>query len=276
MKLIGPAIGKPAKGRLQSYLDLFKKILPIGTARQTPEETILNIFLRGLDNRFTMLRGLRLESVGPPFPPILVGPTGLAVLNISLAKGFYKVKEDTWWKMDESTHRFDPARPNLVRQSQDYAEKLAMILDVHGKPHPEVTPLLVLADPGVHIESSNPAIRIVLMDGLENLISSLYPASEVLPPAQVNFLSDSLELIANPDKAIPKGEGEDFFGQDLYVPEKKPPPKLPVIPIPAKLPLAGVGKKLQFTQKQWMLLAILLLFTIVVLLGTILYVLSSV
>jgi hypothetical protein len=221
-----------------------------------------------------MLRNLQLEGKGEIFPPIMIGPSGLVVLNVSRVKGFFRAKDESWWEMNKTSHQFGPARPNLLRQSKEYAQKLAEILDAHGKTHPEVLPILVFANPGVHVESSNPAIRIVLMDGVETLIDSFLNGDEVLQPTEITFLADSLEIMANPEKAIPMGEGEDFFGRDFLIPEKKAPLKLPEIPIPTELPLPPVENKLKFTKKQWLFLEVLLVLTIVVLLGAIIYVLK--
>ncbi len=276
MKLIEPTQKPVKKDFLQKALDQLNRWLPFGKADEQFEENVIARFERGLDSRFVMLRNLQLEPLNPPFPPILVGPAGLAVLNISHEKGFFKVKDSSWWKMDKTTHRFNPSNPNLIKRSQEYAQKLATILDVHGKSHPEIIPILIFADPGVHIESTTPAIRIVLMDGVDNLINGLLNTEEVLQPNEIRFLSDSLEVMANPEKAIPMGEGEDFFGQDLYVPEKKAPPKIPSISLPTQMPLPPVEEKLQFSRKQWIILAVLVVFTIVILLGAIIFALSIV
>ena len=276
MRLIEPTQKPQKQDQLQKVLDQFKKWLPIGKPGGGPDEAILDQFIRGLDNRYIMLRNLQLEKSGQIFPPILVGPAGLAVLNISNEQGFFRIRENSWWKMNKSSHRYDPAKPNLVKQSQEYAQKLGSILDVHGKSHPEVTPLLILANPGVHIESSNPAIRIVLVDGIDNLISTLLNSEEIIAPNTINTLADSLAVMADPEKAIPMGEGEDFFGKDLYVPEKKAPPKMPSISLPSDMPLPEVDKKLQFSKKQWIILGVLLFFTILVLLAAIVFALSVV
>jgi hypothetical protein len=114
------------------------------------------------------------------------------------------------------------------------------------------------------------------MDGVESLISNFHKSQEVLKPNEINFLSDSLEVMVNPDKAIPMGEGEDFFGRDLFVPEKKAPPKMPSISIPTEMPLPDVEEKFKFSKKQWVILAMLLSLTIVVLFAAILYALSGI
>lgn len=276
MKLIEPTQKPVEKDRIDKYFDQIMQKLSFGKPGRQSEDAILARFMRGLDNRFIMLHNLQLVGTGETFPPILVGPSGLVVLNVSHTKGFFRAKEESWWEMNKTTQRFGPGRPNLIKQSQDYAQKLAEILEAHDKSHPEILPVLIFANPGVHVETTNPAIRIVLMDGVESLIASLLNSEEVLQPTEINFLSDSLEIMANPEKAIPMGEGEDFFGRDLFVPEKKAPPKLPKVPIPTELQLPPVEEKLQFTQKQWIILAVLLLMTIVVLMGAIVYALSVV
>lgn len=276
MKLIQPTPKLVEKDRFQKYIDQLKQMLPIGKTGEQAEEAIIARFLRGLDNRFVMIRNFQLEGMEYPFPAILVGPFGLALLNISREKGIFRAREDSWWKMDKNTRRFNPAHPNLLRQTQEFARQLATILDEQGKPHPEIAPILLFANPGVHIESTNPIIRIILIDGVENLITTLLKSPPVLEPDEINFLSESLELILHPEKAIPLGTGEDIFGRDLFIEEKKPGLKLPTINLSTKMPLPPVEEKLKFTRQQWIILAVLLLLTIVVLLVAIVFALSSI
>lgn len=274
MKLIAPNQKSVEKDSIEKALDQIKQFLQLGKTDELAEDAIVARFMRGLDNRFIMLRDLQLEGGGEAFHPILVGPAGVYLLNISHAKGFFKAKEDTWWEMEKTSQKFGPSRPNLIKQSKDYSQKLSQILDAHGKPHPEIIPILIFANPGVHIETSNPAIRIVLMDGVESFIESLLNGEEMLQPTEINYLSDSLEIMANPEKSIPLGEGEDFFGRDLLLPDKKAPLTLPDIPLPADLPLPPVEEKFKFSQKQWIIIVALMVLTILILLGAILYALK--
>jgi len=274
MKLIESAQKSAETDRIKMVAYQLGRLLQFTNSDELAEDAIVARFMRGLDDRFVMLRNLQLEDNGGIFPPILVGPSGLVVLTVSRVRGFYKAKDDTWWEMDKSTHQYIAAHPNLLRQAKNYAQKLVEILDTHGKSHPDILPVLVFANAGVHIETVNPAIRIVLMDGVENLIEGLVKGKEVLQPTEINFLSDSLEIIANSEKAVPVGEEEDFFGRDLLLPEKKVPLKLPEIPLPADLSLPPVEEKLKFTRKQWFILEALLVLTILVLVGAIIYVLK--
>jgi hypothetical protein len=274
MKLIEPTRNPVEKDIYGKAVDQVKQLFQFGKTDEYAEDAIVARFSRDLDNHFIMLRNLQLEGSGEIFCPILVGPAGLYVLNISHAKGFFRAREESWSEMDKTTRKYGPARPNLIKQSKEVAQKLAEIMDAHGKPHPEIIPLLIFANAGVNIERSNPAIRIVLMDGVDSLIEGMLYGDAVLQPAEITFLSDSLEIMANPEKAILMGEGEDFFGKDLFITEKKAPLTLPDIPIPTELPLPPVEEKLKLSQKQWIFLVVLLLLTIVVLFVAILYALK--
>lgn len=274
MKLIESAQKSLETDRIKMVAYQLGRLLQFTNSDELAEDAIVARFMRGLDDRFVMLRNLQLEDNGGIFPPILVGPSGLVVLSVSRARGFYKAKDDTWWEMDKSTHQYIAAHPNLLRQAKNYAQKLAEILDAHGKSHPDILPVMVFANAGVHIETVNPAIRIVLMDGVESLIESLVKGKEVLQPTEINFLSDSLETIANSEKVMPVGEEKDIFGRDLLLPENKASLKLPEVPLPADLSLPPVEEKLKFTRKQWFILEVLLVLTILVLLGAIIYVLK--
>ena len=123
MKLIEPTQKPVKKDFLQKSLDQLKRWLPFGKADEQFEENVIARFGRGLDSRFVMLRNLQLEPLNPPFPPILIGPAGLAVLNISQDKGFFKVKDSSWWKMDKTTHRFNPGKSQFDQAEPGICQK---------------------------------------------------------------------------------------------------------------------------------------------------------
>ncbi len=271
MKLIESKTKPSQQDSLGKAIDQVKKFLDVGQTDERAEDAIVARFMRGLDNRFTLLHNLQLEGKGEVFPAILVGPAGLYLLNISHAKGFFKAKEDAWLEMNQSNHKYSQSRPNLIKQTKEYAQKLAQVMESHEKSHPEIVPILLFANPGVNVETSNPAIRIVLMDGIDGLINNMFNSQDVLQETEVSYLADSLEIMADPDKAIPRGEGEDFFGRDLRVSEKKAPLTLPDLPMPDNLPIQPFYERLGFKKKEWTILAALLVLTIVVLLGAILF-----
>lgn len=274
MKLIEPNLKSTEKNSLSKVVNQFGKLLQPGKPTELAEDAIVVQFVRDLDNRFIMLRNFKLGDEHQALPPILIGPPGLFILNISSARGFFQAKEDSWSEMSKTTHRFGPGRPNLIKQSQDYAQQLADIFEAHDKSHPKITPVLIFADPGAHVETSNPVIRIVRMDGIDSLMNSLRQSEEVLKTNEITFLADTLEIMVNPEKALPLGEGEDFFGRDLHLTEEKPSRKPPKVALPSDLTLPPVEEKLNFSQKQWVILVVLLILTILVLVGAIIFALN--
>jgi hypothetical protein len=267
---------KPAeKDSLQKALNQIGNFFAFSKTGEHAEDAIIARFTRGLDNRFIMLRNLPQEGLADRIPAILIGPPGLILLNMSPVQGYFRAKEETWWEMSKSTHRFNPGRPNLIKQSQEYAQKLAAILDKRQRAHPEIVPVLVFLNPGVHVETSNPAMRIVLIDGVENLIGSIVNSEEVLTANEIDYLADTLEIIGNPEKAIPMGEGEDFFGRDLLAPEKKATFSLPKIKLPTSQSLSSMENKINLSPHQWLIIEILMILVILVLVGAIIYVLVA-
>ena len=129
MKLIEPTIKKTDKGFTGKLVGQVKGLFQGGKTDEQAEAAVVARFMRGLDNRFVMLHHLELEGRGMRFPTILVGPAGLFVLNISHAQGFFKVKDDAWLELNKTTQKYGSARPNLIKQSKEYPQKLAEILE---------------------------------------------------------------------------------------------------------------------------------------------------
>jgi hypothetical protein len=272
MKLIELSQKRTEKEGVKNVIDQISRLLPFGKSGEHTIDAIIARFMRGLDNRFTMVRNLPLEGVEECIPAIIVGSPGVLLLNISPLQGDFRSREESWWEMSKTTHRYNPGHPNLIKQSIEYAQKLTSELDRRQKSHPEIVPVLLFANPGVQVEMTNPPIRIVLMDGVENLIGTWLNSEEVLTISEIDFLADTLEIIGNPEKAIPMGEGEDFFGRDLLEPEKKASFSLPKVKLPTKESMTAIEAKLNFSPRQWLIIEILMVLLILVLIGAIVYI----
>jgi len=278
MKLIDCTVREEKASPLQDLWDRVRALLPFGQGDRQAFENVLTRFQRGLDNRFTVLRGLTLPGTGEAIPLILVGPSGLAAINVSTQKGIFRAKDDSWWEMNKTVRRFQPAHKNLLKQTISFARGLGSYLDVQGRKHPEVMPVLVFAHPGVHVDSSRPAVRIVLADGVDRLVINFQQAEEVINVADARLIDDTLERVFHPmGEKLPEKE-EDFFGKDLIQPEakKKAAPRKP-IPVPQlDIPLPpSVAKSLQFSKKQWLVLGVLVVLSIITLVGWLLLVLFT-
>jgi hypothetical protein len=275
MKLIELTRRPVEMSGVQRVIDQVNRMLPFVKSGEHAEDAIIARCMRKFDNRFIVVRNLPVEGTEDYFPPILIGPAGVMVMNISPLQGSFRAKDDAWLELSKSTQRYNPGHPNLIKQSQDFAQKLVYQLDQHQKTHPEIVPILIFANPGVQVETVNPAVRIVHMDGVENLIAAILKSEEAISPNEVDLLADALEIMGNPEKAIPLGEGEDFFGRDLLDPEKKDSFSLRKVKLPTKIALPPIEEKLNFSPKQWLIIEILMVSLILVLIGAIVYILLA-
>jgi hypothetical protein len=270
MKLIDFTKKTANESTLQKTLHQIQEQLPfLGKNTARVQRDILSRFQRGLDNRFTMIQNFTPQGSAKPVPFILVGPIGVVVFNLNMDKGVYRIKEETWQELNKTTRKYGLARVNLVKQTQDLAQTVGTLLVHKGQPVSEVMPVLLFGDSGVHVDSTRPAIRWVLPDGIDRLVASFQKGQEVLNPINVKAICDVFDAIAHPVSLV-AGQEEDFFGKDLGLDVEKPKPKAPR-PAP-QINLPPAVKRVKFTRGQWIFLGAFLIINILLLMVAILVV----
>ena len=280
MKLIDFTEKPPSNSPLQPLLDRIQELLPFGQSEQRATQVIMGRFSRGLDNRFTLLHDTTLSPGDAPIPFILVSTAGLVVMDVSGEQGLYRAKDESWAEMNRTTRSYQPSRRNFTKHTRALAKKVNAFLERQNKPNPEAVPVMIFAHPGVHIESKNPAIRLVLIDGVERFIAGLQQSEEIIKATDVKLIVDALEKASRPQPKTPKLEAsEDFFGKDLGEPEKPAPaPKPKEAPSPAKpapqldIKLPPALERLHFSKTQWIFLVAFVIINILVFIGLILLV----
>lgn len=273
MKLIDCTPTQPEETSVQKILSRIGEYLPfLGDKELKSQEIVLDHLQRGLDNRYTLMRNIPLEGGGGAIPFILLGPFGLAVLNSNAQKGLYRAKEESWLEMNKTTRQFRPAHVNLLKQTQSFAKTVAAFLDAQGKAHPIPSAVLIFTNPGVHIDSNRPAVRLVLADGIDRLIATFMQGGEVLGGAEVKVLVDTIDKAVKPE-ALPVTE-EDIFGKDLGLVKPETPAAKAPRPV-SQLNLPPFLARLNFTKKQWVLLVVILLVNLMLLMGLIFLILMT-
>ncbi len=281
MRLIDFSEKKTGNSPLQPLLDRIQEMLP-GQNERRAHQTMVGRFSRGLDNRFTLLHDVALAPGEAPIPYILVGASGLVVMDVSSEQGMFRAKDENWAEMNRATKSYQPSRRNFIKHTRALARKVNTYLEKQKRANPEATPVMIFLHPGVHIDSKSPAIRLIQIDGLERFIASQQASEEVLNATEVKLIVDALEKASRPpEKAAQLEANEDFFGKDLGVaPKPAPPPKVkepavskpPLITPPSELKLPKAADKLKFNKNQWVILSILLVLSILIFIGMILVV----
>jgi len=158
------------------------------------QKAIITFFDRQLEKGYTLIRNYTLGQSGIMVPIILLGPAGIYVIHITYLRGRYEARGDAW--NEESGEGYKPAQVNLVQRTMRMAKALKAFIERQGVKVPvNIEPVLIAGDPGLHIESVRPAIRVMMIDGIKSFVANLATAAPVLSAEQVFEFN---ERILNP------------------------------------------------------------------------------
>ena len=158
------------------------------------QKAIITFFDRQLEKGYTLIRNIPLGQSGIIVPMILLGPTGIHVIQIANVRGRYEVRGDSW--NVEAGEKYKPAPVNLVQQTIRMANAVRVFIERQGVRLPAAPePVLIAGDPGLHITSVQPALKAMMIDGIKSFVSGLAIGSAILSPEQV---FDYTERLINP------------------------------------------------------------------------------
>ena len=164
------------------------------------QKAIINYFDRQLEKGYTLIRNYTLGKSGITVPIILLGPSGIHVIHVAYLKGRYEVRETAW--NVASGDGYKPAPENLVQQTLRMANAVKAFIERQGVKVPvEIEPVLIAGDPGLHIESVQPAIRVLMIDGIKSYVANLVTAQPVLRAESVFEFTERLLNPHPPRKA---------------------------------------------------------------------------
>ncbi len=236
--------------------------------RSPVQEEFAEALNRVLDHRFTLLCEVRLDGVDEPIPYILVGPAGIWVIFHSNEKGVFHARESSWAGLDGKTGGFRPIRPNPIPSSLRKTAVLKEVLNRQGIQCPQVETVLYFSDPGAHVQTEKPAVRIVLIDGLERFINSIWTAPGLLDANTIEQIVTALLGVTTQELLFPSGEIHDQYSMSELPAPKKPAEPSRITQISSAEPgfIQSLSSKLPFSRRQWTLLAILLVANLIILL----------
>ena len=215
-----------SEGDKISVLDQVKATLKYGgdwLQEINAQKTVVACFGKVLDNSFTLLRNVRLASLDINIPLILVGPAGIYVLYTTPLRGMFRTKGDSWGTLVGYT--FKPARINLIVRTAQMGRAVQTYLERQGFPG-STTPVeavLLASEPGLHIDSVRPIVRVVMRDGLEHFAASVVQGHAVFSAETVRYILDRItnppaaspeQPIAQDVSALPFAQQADAFGLD--------------------------------------------------------------
>ncbi len=251
--------------------------------RVMAQDVVARALSKQLSSQYVLIQNPVLPGTDDiSLPLVLVGPNGVLLINVLHEKGVYRAREEEWGTI--SSERFVPARINHVRRTQTFGKVLEVYLERQGyKGSVTVEPVLMAADPGLHIDSTRPAVRVVMSDALERFAVSITQARVSLTPETVQsivrIISGEKEEEHQPEASPERAAKDSFdfaFEEETEAepqpapqtpapadPEPAPPPKPASVKPrrPAASPKTAKPKKLfGLSTRQVILLAALLLF----------------
>lgn len=198
------------------------------------QSAIIKFFDRQLEKNYTLIRNMPLGQSGIVVPMILLGPPGIYVIEVTHLRGRYQASGEAW--NVESGNGYAPAPVNLIKRTIRMADALNAFISRQGVRIPvTIDPVLIAGDPGLHIESARPAIKVMMIDGIKAFVNTLANASPVLSSIQVNDFADRIlnprpKMEAPPPAAEPepvtqqRAAWEDMYGWSEE-PEQTPQPE---------------------------------------------------
>ncbi len=172
---------------------------------------------RSLEKGFVLIRNFTLPNIEVVIPLILIGPGGISVIYATPVKGFFEAKGDQWNTVTNG--RPLPASVNLLEIVTKRARALQRYLQDQkiNLPNP-VEPVLITTDPGAHIDSMRPAVRVVMSDGIKQFASSVLQAAPIWRSDMVYDLADRVtdprlheEPKAPPPERAPAARAKAIF-----------------------------------------------------------------
>jgi hypothetical protein len=236
------------------------------------EKTVTSLLQRVLDNKYTLLMNVALDGADVPIPMILVGPTGLWVVYPTPKKGVFRAKEDVWEVLDDRSKHFRIARPNLLARTALMARVVNTYLTSHNYPNTEVEPILFFSNPGVHVDTNRPIVRIVLADALDRFAASVLQNRMMFDQETVQRITHAIAGEQTPSfKASLVSENDAFSFRDLPPDSAMRPVK--IVKMDTSEP--SFLKRIPFTRQQIILLSIMTIFNILLLVAFVVLVLIS-
>lgn len=231
------------------------------------QDALLAQLSKGLNNRYTMIRNFCLEDSDVPIPLILIGPTGLFVIYASALKGVYQAKNESW-SIVSSSRKYEPARPNLITRTILMTRAVEAYLKKKNLDVPDIQGVLFFSNPGIHVDAQRPAVRIVLMDGVDRLVTSILQG-------ELHYERENAQDIV----AALSGSGRFEKPEPAPVEVVEPQPDVKTVETPRDPILAknleGVSRRFPLTTRQWILLGIMAFVEIIILVTFIIIVLVT-
>jgi hypothetical protein len=175
------------------------------------QKIVIDNLNNNLDKGYTLLVNIILPGSQATIPLILVGPAGVSVLVVTNLKGAYQAKGDNWEVIEGGKSR--SVKSNLMVLASKMARAVQLYLKKQGIGTIEVDGVLICSEPGMHVESSRPIVRVIMRDAIEHFAITLNHST---PSLTSNTAQSIIDWLANPQANQPAApKVEEFVVQPV-------------------------------------------------------------
>ena len=228
-----------------------------------------------MDNRYILVRNVSLDVQLEQLPYVLVGPTGLWLINEFLGRGVFEISDREFLEHDEKSGHPKGVKPNPIEKLLSQTEKLKDSLADLMMPSNAIEPVLFFAHPGAHVTLTQPAVRSVMMDAINRFISKVITTPMILSGEVIQTIVN--RLISN-NNAFRNEliQQDDFTLQEEKPPEKpRSPTELEILSQREPSIIGRISNRLPFSGRQWIMLAVLVFVNILIFLAVVIVVLIN-
>ncbi|HUS83721.1 MAG TPA: hypothetical protein VMX56_01135 [Anaerolineales bacterium] len=219
---------------------------------------------------------LPLPDTTTTIPMLLLSPQGVRVILPCPAIGVYRAKGEAWMKYGGGrSRRFAPVRPNLQSRVLMMAQQVHTYLQEKGYALPEVEAILLFTNPKTHVDTADPRARIVQADAIDHFAVNVNQFQAIMNQDDIIELTEVLTKPTRPKvEPIPEPvadtEAEPRPVDPIHLPDGSP------AELDAAFDMEGSAltprkerslkrSRFPFSQRQWILLGILVFFEVIIL-----------
>jgi len=159
---------------------------------QEGEERTVSVIQQALDGNWTAFLNVVLPGrKRTDLDIVLVGPTGVYVIEVKNLSGAYRNTGEVWEY--QLKNRWRPANNSPSRQAQSNAVRLADFLKADGISQ-WVTPAIVWANPSAPIMVENPMVAVWTLDQLRDELGNLGQTNKVASPTREQIVEKLSKL----------------------------------------------------------------------------------
>jgi hypothetical protein len=260
MKVIDRTPFRGPDGKI-SALDRVRATMKYGSswyADVQAQAAAASVLGRHLDRTFTLLLNPQLPESDVILPMVLVGPPGVFMVYSTNERGVFQARGEEWGTL--SGEQFVPAKVNLLARAGRMAQALGKFLGKQGLPI-QVEPVLLTMNPGMHVDSVRPTVRVVMTDGLEHFAIGLTQGDRPLSPEDAGIVADRIikpRLLKSPAETASASAAAGGGALPNPAPQAEVQPQAVAVKAPKR---GGI----RFSRGQWFALGCLFLVFVLIL-----------